>query len=102
MIPRARRRNRALAALSPAGWASLRPAVAGCQSVHVPVALRPVSFVVLVLFVRLFVVVLGLRSSIPLLFDLAVDEFGEIVEGFLNLGGRNVFLQRGLKEFIRP
>ena len=57
------------------------------------VALHPLLFVV-VLFVRLFVVVLGLFSSFPVLFDLARDEFGKIVEGFLNLGCRNVFLQR--------
>ena len=78
---------------------------------HVPAALRPVLFVVLALFVhfvlyfpkQLFVAFVARKSCFPFsgLLDLARDEFGKIVEGFLNLGGRNVFVQRGLKTFIR-
>ena len=48
-----------------------------------------------------FVVVLSLFSSVSGLLDLARYEFGKIVEGLLNLGCRDVVVQRGLKAFIR-
>src|ERR1700682_4586477 len=77
---------------------------AACSGVHALVVRHPLLFVVVVLFVRkrsFVVVVLGLFSSVPLLLDLARYEFGKIVEGLLNLGCRNVFVQRGLKAFVR-
>src|SRR5580704_6716690 len=72
-------------------------------------ALHPTLFVVFVLFVLHFpqqlFVVFGVRKPLfPFsgLFDLARYEFGEIVEGFLNLRCRDVLVQRGLQAFSRP